>query len=32
MVFTAKIGMYKNIEEIDSHNTEDKLHIINSST
>ena len=30
MVFTAKIGMY--IEEIDSHNTEDKLHIINSST
>ena len=34
MVFTAKIGMYKNlyIEEIDSYNTENKLHIIKSST
>ena len=32
MVFTAKIGIYKNIEEIDSYNTENKLHIIKSPT
>ena len=30
MVFTDKIGMY--IEEIDTYNTENKLHIIKSST